>query len=641
MPTEPVKVADFRAPTRKCLPKIIFDNPEGAHDKTSVRFGRFSLNLQRRELFADGISVTIGGRALDVLIALIEAAGQLVSKDEIFARVWPTTVVAENALQFQISQIRKVFGKDRNFIRTISGRGYRFAAEITTSPLGDCTPYRGPAAAIMSCGGTPVHTNLPAPTSDLIGREAQLSEVADLMSMHRLITLAGAGGIGKSRLGIELGRYLLPKLKDGVWLVELAELSGPELVLPTIAHTIGVAAGPDLLERLSVSLRPKHLLLVLDGCEHVIDAVARAAEALLRASPALHVVATSREPLRVHGECVYRVPALDVPAEDFGDIEHARRCGAVRLFVARACMEEPHFALDTRSASAVVKICRYLEGVPLGIELAAARAATLGIEELATRMNDCCGLLSGGRRTALARHRSLRATLDWSYDLLSEPERLVMRRIAVFAAGFTLPAAYAVVDTSTDGSEITDWLHGLIAKSLVATDLRGAVPYYRLSSVTRAYAREKLRESGEFSTVARRHAEYFRDLLEWAERGRETRSMIEQLAAHSALIDDVQIAVEWAYSPGGDPAIGTALEAASTRDWRALCDACRARVEFPISGPQSGSPEAARREVQLANVAEVGRVVYLANHPHLGENAARVYPDAQIHRLGPVPPALR
>jgi predicted ATPase/DNA-binding winged helix-turn-helix (wHTH) protein len=554
-----------------------------------MRFGRFSLLARRRELLADGISVDIGGRAMDVLIALIERHGELVTKDELLSRVWPTTVVEENALQFQISKIRKALGKDRDFIKTISGRGYRFVADVEDAVRADATGSDvGAPSPVQRCASPPL-TNLPAPTSDLIGRESPLSEIADIVAAHRLVTLAGAAGIGKTRLSVELARRLLPEFADGVWLVELGALSDPAFVLPAIATALGL---PDALlsfGQLSSALGARQQLLVLDNCEHVIEAAALIAETLLRASPSLKILASSREPLRVDGECVYRVPALEVPSAGCGDTERALRHGAINLFVTRARMAEPGFSLDPRTTKAVVEICRHLDGVPLAIELAASRAATLGVEELAVRIDDRFSLLTDGRRTALTRHRTLRAALDWSYDLLPEAERAVLQRIALFAADFTLPAAHAVVGPLVDCKcETTNHVHALVARSLVEADLRGAVPQYRLLETTRAYAREKLGEGGELAMAARRHAEYFKDVLEQAGIEQKVRPMAERLAAYSATIDDVRAALDWAFSPAGDAVIGMALRAASEQQWFGLSDAWCQRGE------------AARREIHVA-----------------------------------------
>jgi predicted ATPase len=536
-------------------------------------------------------------------------------------------VVEEHNLQFQISTLRKALGPDRDFIKTISGRGYRFTADITTPTAPEeAASDRGVASAAQRRNSFPT-TNLPAPTSDLIGREAQLSEAADLVAAHRLVTLVGAGGIGKTRLSIELGRHLLPKFADGVWLAELGPLFDPELVLPTIATVLGLAGGPASPERLAAALASKHLLLMLDNCEHVIDAAARAIEVFLRASVSLQVIATSREPLRAEGECVYQVPSLDVPPDGAGDIEAALQHGSVRLFIARARAAGARFHPDAPAVAATASICRHLDGIPLAVELAAARAAALGVDGVAARLDDRFSLLTQGRRTALARHQTLRATFDWSYELLPEPERLVMRRLAIFAGGFTLPAANAVVgDSSNAEGEITVQVLGLAAKSWFVADMRGTEPRYRLLETTRAYALEKLTESAEVEATSSRHAEFIRDLFERAQTEQATRPAAEWFAAYGGWIDDVRAALDWAFSPGGDATIGVALTIASERLWvrLTLMDEWRRRVECALSSLPPGVSGGTRREMQL--YAALGTAVPYTRGP--GPETCAAWTDA-------------
>ena len=363
----------------------------------SVAFGRFRVLPHRRELLADGRPIKLGGRAFDVLMALIEARGAVVSKDALMNRVWPDRIVEENALQSQISALRAAFGAERRLIRTVPGHGYQFTAEIRILPANP--DERDGAAAAEPKSALPP-TNLPEPISELIGRDDELREILSLAAAHRLVTLTGPGGIGKTRLSLE-ARRLLPNIVDGVWAVELAPLSDPELVPVAVATALGLELPSGTASPLSVAsaLRSKQLMLVLDSCEHVVDAAARMAESLLRANPAARVIATSREPLRAEGEWVYPVPPLAVPPEGSPDSEDPLRYGAVRLFVERARAAAPHFSPDARVAAAIVEICRRLDGIPLAIELAVARAAALGIEGLAARLDD----RFGSSRAAIAR----------------------------------------------------------------------------------------------------------------------------------------------------------------------------------------------------------------------------------------------
>jgi predicted ATPase/DNA-binding winged helix-turn-helix (wHTH) protein len=546
---------------------------------TEVDFGRFRVLPHRRELLADNLPVELGGRAFDLLMAVIEARGAVVSKQALIERVWPDRIVEENNLAFQISALRKAFAADRGLIRTIAGRGYQFTGEIRTVSAGRDVP-----TTVVTPEPTPPpsrpSTNLPESVSELIGRDAELGEILDLSASHRLVTLAGTGGIGKTCLGFEAARHLLVGFADGVWAAELAPLSDPELVPITVATALGVelTSGTTSPQSVANALRSKQLMLVLDNCEHVIDAAARMAEALLRVNPAARVIATSREPLRAEGEWVYRVPPLAVPPENGPDGEDLLRYGAVRLFTERSREAAASIAPDARVTAWIAGICRRLDGIPLAIELAAARAASLGIEELAARLDDRFRLLTRGRRTALPRHQTLRATLDWSYELLTEPERAMLHRLAIFAGGFTLQAACAIAaDDEITASEADDCVASLVAKSLVTADMGGVARRYRLLETTRAYALEKLLQAGEFDAAARRHAEYYRDLLQQPGTEWEKRPNSDWVGDYARSIDDVRAALEWAFSPAGDAAIGVALAAASAPTWieMALLTECR------------------------------------------------------------------
>src|ERR1700719_945729 len=570
----------------------------------TIKFGRFQVLPHRREFLADGVPVTLGSRAFDVLMVLIEAGGKLVTKDEILGRVWPGMVVEEHSLQFHISALRKILGEDRGFIKTISGRGYRFVADITAAAgEQEALPDQGAALAPpLPAAENP--TNLPSPTSGLIGREAELAEAIALVTAHRLVTLVGAGGIGKTRLGREVARQLLPRFADGVWVAELGLLSDPDLVPVTVATALGLelAAGPVTPERVAAALGAKQLLLVLDNCELVIDAAASMAEVLLRANPTAQVMATSREPLRAEDEYLYRVPPLAAPPEGTEDIEDLLGYGAVQLFVARVRATEPHFAPAQRIAGDIAAICRQLDGIALAIELAAARAAALGVRGVAAHLDDRFHLLIGGRRTALPRHQTMRATLDWSYDLLPERERVVFRRVYIFADGFGLKAATAVaVSAEIAASDVIDGVANLVAKSLVMADVPGATPRYRLLESPRAYAREKLAESGELEQVARAHAEHYRNIFVRAQTQWETRPTLEWLAAYGRRIGDLRAALDWSFSPQGDTSIGVALTVASVPLWLqlSLMEECRGYVERALSCLGSGSNREASYELQL------------------------------------------
>ncbi len=304
-----------------------------------IEFGRFRVSPLRRELLADGRPIHLGGRTFDVLMALIEGRGAVVGKDALIGRVWPGRIVEESSLHVQISALRSAFGEDRDLIRTISGRGYQFTAEIRTTAASRHAPAGSKTAVPASAPPRPP-SNLAEPVSELIGRDVELEEVLGLAGAHRLVALTGAGGIGKTRLGLEVARRLLPEFADGVWVIELAPLSDPDLVPTIVATELGLDLADDVVspERVANALAAKQLLLVLDNCEHLVDAAASMAEALLFTNPAARVLATSREPLRAEGECLFRVPSLAVPTEASQDAEELaaiRRRAAVRCACAR------------------------------------------------------------------------------------------------------------------------------------------------------------------------------------------------------------------------------------------------------------------------------------------------------------------
>jgi predicted ATPase/DNA-binding winged helix-turn-helix (wHTH) protein len=567
-----------------------------------IEFGRFRVLPQRREVFADGRELELGGRAFDVLMALIEASGAVVSKDDLMSRVWPDRIVEENSLQAQISALRRAFGADRDLIRTVAGRGYQFAGKIhTVSARLDAQPSAATASPALTPSGP--STNLPEPVSELIGRDAELKEILDLIASHRLVTLTGAGGIGKTRLAYEAARHLLPNFSDGVWVIELAPLSDPAHVPMAIAISLGLGLASGAASALSVAnaLHAKQLMLLLDNCEHVVDGAARTADALLRANAAASVIATSREPLRIEGEQIYRVPPLAVPVAGDPDGEDPLEYGAIRLFVDRARAAAPSFSPDARVVAAIAEICRRLDGIPLAIELAAARTAALGTEAIGTLLDDRFRLLAGGYRTARARHQTLRATFDWSYDLLTEAERVALRRVAIFAGSFTLEDASAVAaDDRIRAAEVIDCVANLVAKSLVTAAGAGRLRY-RLLETTRAYALEKLVQASEVQAVARRHAERCRDLFAGAEAESETRPIDEWLADYVSRLDTLRAALDWAVSRDGDPPLGMALTAAAIPLWMhlSLMEECSNRVERALATAAAGGEPDARREMKL------------------------------------------
>jgi predicted ATPase/DNA-binding winged helix-turn-helix (wHTH) protein len=556
-------------------------------------FGGWEVDLARRELRTCGVPVPLGGRAFQIFAVLVQSAGELVTKDELMARVWPGAIVEENKLQVHISAVRKALGTDRGTLRTSFGRGYRL--------VGDWTIRRDSALANPVVPDPtrmrvqPFLSNVPAAGSELVGRTATLQHLQEFLCAYRMITLTGPGGIGKTVLALEVTRRLLPAFQGDCWLADLVSQSDPGLVASMVADgVLGLKSGgeetsPDAVAR---AIGGRKLLLVLDNCEHVIDAAAKLAETIMRMCPHACVLATSREVLRIEGEHVYRVPPLDVPPqheeEPGGILGHS----AVQLFIARTRAFDSDFTPDRANLPTIAAICRRLDGIPLAIEFAVARAATLGLQQVVSRLEDRFALLTGGRRTALPRHQALRATLDWSYELLPEPERCLLRRLGIFAAGFTLEAANAVMRDQGHAAGVTlEQIANLVAKSLVTLDGSAPSSRWRLLETIRAYALEKLAENGESEPIARRCAEFFRDLVGPDTQGSQVLPAAEEMARYGREIDNVRAALNWCFSSAGDVAIGIVLTAAYAPVWLdlSLVTECRERIERALDRLESES----------------------------------------------------
>jgi len=401
-----------------------------------------------------------------------------------------------------------------------------------------------------------ISNNLPIQLTSFVGREREMTEVKRLLTTTRLLTLQGAGGAGKTRLAIQVAADLIEEFAHGVWLVDLAPLSDPALVVQTVASTLGVRemAGRTLVDTLVESVRPKTLLLVLDNCEHLVSACAHLVESLLRACPSLQILATSREPLAILGELTYRVPTLSVPdLRNGASLQQIAEYEAVRLFLERAVFAVPNFSLTRENARVVAEICHRLDGMPLAIELAAARVKGMSVRQIAARLDDRFRLLTAGGRTVLPRHQTLRATMDWSYDLLSPPERVLLRRLSVFAGGWALEAAEGVcAGESLDRGDILDLLTRLVDRSLVVTEEQNGDIRYRLLETVRHYASEKLKNAGETAGVREQHAQWYLALTEEAEpmlRGPEQSAWLKRLEGEYG---NVRTALEWSVSGSTD-----------------------------------------------------------------------------------------
>ncbi len=534
--------------------------------ESTLCFGRFRLDLARRQLLLDERSLQLGDRAFQVLCALAEAKGALLSKDELMARVWAGAVIEENNLQVQISILRKALdpeGTGESWIVTVPGRGYRLLGVENGSRADGPPAEPGPAS----------RHNLPQLAHALIGREDATAEVEALLSRHRLVTLVGAPGVGKTSLSLLVGADLLSRFPDGVRFVELAPLDRGELVGEAVAAVFGLPVQGERLatDAVAAFLGSRRVLLILDNCEHVIAAAARLADTVLKTCPGVVLLATSREALSVAGEHAYPVPLLDVPPRATS-LTAAQAMGhsAVRLFVERAAAALGRFSLTDETAPVVGEICRRLEGIPLAIELAAPPLKLLTPEALLARLDDRLRLLAAGSRVAVPRQRTLRAALEWSYALLSEAEQAMLQRLGVFAGSFTLEAVETVATGApVEQSDVFDLLAGLVDKSLVVSLSGAGENRYRLLESTRAFALEKL-TTGRYAALARRLCEHMTIVFERAERTGPTTPTADWLAVYEPDLDNLRAALSWSLGPSGDPALGLKLVGYSHWLWREL-----------------------------------------------------------------------
>jgi len=533
---------------------------------TGYRFGNVELRPAQRVLLVGGKESRIGSRAFDLLLALVEHRDRVVAKDELLDSVWSGTVVEENNLQVHISSLRKVLGP--RAIATVPGRGYRFTAELAdehTPALAE--PGRAFTAAPRPAAPHEFATNLPAELAPLYGREKDMRALRSLVETSRLVTVAGAGGIGKTSLAQAVAHQLRGSYSDGVWLVDLAPVTTAALVPTAVASVLRVVLrGDDQAETaLAKALGARRMLLLLDNCEHLPAAVAELSAALCLGAPGVTVLATSQEPLKVPQEQVYRLGPLDIPQDECDP--GADQAGAVALFLARARAADPGFALAAQDLELVVDICRHLDGIPLAIELAAARLPLLGLRALRARLDERFRLLTGGSRLARPRHQTLRAALAWSHGLLTPGEQAVFRRAGVFAGSFDLASAQRVArDDGVDDWAVLDHLGALVDKSLVVAE-PGAHPRYHLLETTRAYALEKLGEAGETDTVMRRYAAaIFAVFME----SRRIEYLLPRQERHDRFLpdlDNARAALDWCAAHPEEASLQVALTGAVAWIW--------------------------------------------------------------------------
>ncbi|MGF6571564.1 putative ATPase/DNA-binding winged helix-turn-helix (wHTH) protein [Paraburkholderia sp. GAS333] len=542
-----------------------------------IEIGRFTIDLEMRTLQQDGKVVPLGSRAFDILATVASAGGRLVTKDELMNTVWPETIVEENNIQVHLSALRKILGPDRDLILTVPGRGYQLLQRKKES-----APDTQAAANAQLLGTG----RLPRPNAQLVGRDIEVAQIRAILKNTRVLTLAGAGGIGKTSLAIEVARQSAQDFPTPVCFVELAALTSKEAIVRAIVDGWGLPSSPNCgseAEQLGFALPEAHRLLLLDNAEHVADHVAEIVELLVADNEALRVLVTSREPLRIMPETVFRVDPLDVPPPHATDAEILAR-SSVNLFLLRAHSMQRETGPESTEIQLVGEICRRLDGIPLAIELAAARVLTLGVEGVHQRLDDRMAILAGGYRTALPRHQTLRATFDWSFALLDSSTQALFRRLSTFGGVFTFEAMCAVAcDIELTVGNSIHGISELVSKSLVNVEFDGPVAKYRLAECTRAYALEKLQAEGEARRIAALHARYLSNCFE--AQSAETRQAASGSPSDvQQTFDDARSAFDWALSSDGDMQLGIELAsnlAGALLD-RGLMEECCALAERAV-----------------------------------------------------------
>jgi predicted ATPase/DNA-binding winged helix-turn-helix (wHTH) protein len=578
----------------------------GTEVHRKLRFGPFELSIGERMLRRDNEVLPLGGRALDILIYLADRPGEVIAKQELIDHVWPDVTVEEGSLRVHIAAIRKALADGQfgnRYIANVKARGYSFVGTVVR--LAGSTENRNDKPRQQG--------RLAARPPVMIDRESVLSEVQDNLRTKRFVTLLGPGGIGKTTIALAAGYAIADEFDGEVYFADLGSLDDPDLVVRTVGTSLGlVLKSNDASMELVDLVRSRRLLIILDNCEHVIKAAASLAEQLFQETEQVHLLTTSRELLRVEGEHCCRILPLDFPPADSGQTaDVVLRYPAVQLFVERVKARGSNFVLTDSEAPFVAEMCRRLDGVPLAIELAAGPVAALGVRSTVARLVSRLELLKLGHRTAVPRHQTLKATMDWSYELLSDVERIVFRRIARFVEHFSLEGARHVAgEQGPDQGEICDAIAGLVEKSLVAAQFDQGEPQYRLLDTTRAYALGKLEEHGEFDSISLRLAEYVAQQLESQREILSALPRAERVAAYSRQLSNARSALEWSFGPRGYDEIATRLAVASTQlfmelslliEWQGWAEQAMARLDDQHKYSRSRAPDRALMQQDLAD----------------------------------------
>ncbi|WFP63590.1 winged helix-turn-helix domain-containing protein [Mesorhizobium sp. WSM4904] len=561
-----------------------------------ISFGPFTLVANERLLLRQGVPVDLGARAFDILATMAARPNEVVSKKDLLAHVWPDVTVEEGSLRFHMANLRKALGDGKDgarYIATLAGRGYCFVAPISRS--GSRNDVQREVAASY-------HADLPSRLIRMVGRADDAIALSTQLIATRFVTIVGTGGVGKTTVAVSVGHDLIEMFAGAVHFVDLGALSDSSLVATTVASTLGLSPqSDDAIPELIACLVGRRTLLILDTCEHVIDAAADLATRIFANTPQTHILATSREPLQVEGENVYKLAPLAYPPDDPElTVSVAQGFPASQLFVERAAASGARLDLDDADAKVVANICRKLDGMPLAIELAAGRVASYGLHKTAALLDERLTLLWPGQRTAPPRQKTLQATLDWSFGLLSEFERLVLRRLAVFVGHFSIEAALAIVTSRTaDETLVFGAIDSLVAKSMVAARPAGATMRYRLLDTTRAYALHLDVHDAELTELATRHVTYY---LRWLEEtGTEwpTLSSAAQRALHLAGIANVRAALEWCFGPNGNTQLGIRLATAAAPVFLSMsllteCHRWAAQAILALDDSTDGGPDEMR-----------------------------------------------
>ncbi|WGD50310.1 winged helix-turn-helix domain-containing protein [Bradyrhizobium sp. CB1650] len=546
--------------SNKATPETIADSLDNLRGHNDLKFGPFSLSVAERQLRKGDHSIPLGSRALDVLIKLTERPGEVVTNKELVARVWPDVVVEEANLRVQIAALRKALGDgidNARYISNVPGRGYCFVATIAQGVTREALPPH------LATNVTNQMQKLPPLLTRMVGRDETVRALLSQMTARRFVSIVGPGGVGKTTVAVAVGHALLDAFQGAVVFVDLGALTDPRLVATAVASSLGVTtSSQDPMLGLLGFLRDRRTLLILDSCEHLIDAAAQLGERVVNETPQAHILATSREALRAEGEHVHLLYPLDTPPYRPGlSADEALQYPAVQLFMDRAFAAGHYSELSDTDALDVASICRRLDGIALAIELAASRVGNLGINGTAELLDNRFGGVWNGRRTALPRHQTLNSMLDWSYNLLSDLERLVLCRLSIFVGEFTITAARDVAtEAEFEDAHVMQAVTDLVAKSLISTKSGQKSTNYRLLDTTRAYALAKLADRGEADRIARRHAETFCRYLN-DDRNLQSGNVDEVLVKYAWQIGNVRAALDWALSARGDRAIGVELAA--------------------------------------------------------------------------------